>query len=321
MENSQTNFVKMIYEICREDDIRLQSYSQDWAFRLEKNGVFQFIQGYQFGLNSAVSAAICTDKSVASEVLTEAGVPNVSHTCFMAPQMFPYIGGNGCWNQMQQELARYGEIVCKDNAGTGGKMVFHVKNQRQLEEAAAKIFASCDAMAICPYKEIKKECRVVVLDGEVQVIFSKMRKHLVGDGSSTVRQLYAASLLQEAAPEQAIISKADLEKVPKKGEQYLLQWKHNLGQGAEAKILTKDETDEKILQLAIAAARAVGVRFASVDIVECEDGYQVLEVNSGVMMEYLSGMKEEYYQIAKNIYRKAIQMMLVEAENRQEKME
>ncbi|MGN0298422.1 MAG: RimK family alpha-L-glutamate ligase [Lachnospiraceae bacterium] len=310
MENSQTNFVKMIYEICKEDNIAVQSYSSDWAFRLEKNGVFHFIQGYQFGLNSAVSAAICTDKSVASEVLAAAKIPTIPHHCFMAPSMFQYIGGNGYWSQMQQILERYGEIVCKDNGGTGGKMVFRVKNQRQLEEAASTIFQTCSAMAISPYRQIEKEYRIVILDGEIQVVFSKLRKHLTGDGVSTVRELYGRYILEETCPEQAVISKKDLNKIPQKGEQYLLQWKHNLGQGADAEILTKEKIDASLGTLAKNAAFALGVRFASVDVVQCEGAYQVLEVNSGVMMEYLSGINRDYYEIAKEIYRKAIHKML-----------
>ena len=39
--------------------------------------------------------------------------------------------------------------------------------------------------------------------------------------------------------------------------------------------------------LAVRAARAIGIRFASVDIVHVADAWKVLEINSGVMMETL----------------------------------
>ena len=39
--------------------------------------------------------------------------------------------------------------------------------------------------------------------------------------------------------------------------------------------------------LAIRAAQAIGIRFASVDIVRVADEWKVLEINSGVMMETL----------------------------------
>ena len=38
LENSQSNFVRMIKEICEEEGISCVSYSSDWAFQLEKNG-------------------------------------------------------------------------------------------------------------------------------------------------------------------------------------------------------------------------------------------------------------------------------------------
>ena len=42
--------------------------------------------------------------------------------------------------------------------------------------------------------------------------------------------------------------------------------------------------------LAACAADAIGIRFASVDVVRVGGSWHVLEVNSGVMMEALSSM-------------------------------
>ena len=42
------------------------------------------------------------------------------------------------------------------------------------------------------------------------------------------------------------------------------------------------------MSLAIRAARAIGIRFASVDVVSVDGRWQILEINSGVMMESLS---------------------------------
>lgn len=307
LENSQSNFVRMIKEICEEEGISCISYSSDWAFQLEKNGKKNFILGYQFGLNQAVSQQISADKAVASEVMTQNGVANVEHSCFMAPHMFRFTGENGNWKQMVAILEKYGDIVCKDNEGTGGYFVFHVKTQRQLEEAAQQIFAQADSMAIAPYYEIKKEYRVILLDGEVQVAFEKQRKQLIGDGISTIRQLYADYLLNPGNSFEILPSSTDLDRVLEKGESYFFNWKHNLGQGATPNLLT--ELPDRLKELARQAVHALNLRFASVDLVECRDGWKVLEVNSGVMMENLASNGMEYYLLAKQIYRKAIQKM------------
>lgn len=308
LENSQSNFVKIIKEICKEEGISCTSYSSDWAFQLDKNGRKNFILGYQFGLNRAVSQQISADKAVASEIMTQNQVPNVEHRCFMAPHMFRFTGENGNWKQMVQMLEQYGDVVCKDNEGTGGYLVFHVKTQRQLEEAAQQIFANADAMAISPYYELEKEYRIILLDGEVQVAFEKKRKKLVGDGKSTLRQLYARYLLDLEHSMELPPSISGFDRVLEQGEAYFFNWKHNLGQGAEPEIL--DQIPTEIKQLAKRAADVLNLRFASIDVVKSVDGWNVLEVNSGVMMENLASNGRECYELAKSIYRKAIQKML-----------
>jgi glutathione synthase/RimK-type ligase-like ATP-grasp enzyme len=64
-------------------------------------------------------------------------------------------------------------------------------------------------------------------------------------------------------------------------------WRHNLDLGARPVLLSPGETHDACVALAIRAARAIGIRFASVDIVRTADPWKVLEINSGVMMETL----------------------------------
>lgn len=307
MENSQTNFVRMIQEICRENGISLWSFGGDWGFLLEKNGRRGRILGYQFGLNAAVSKDICTDKSIASEMMAQDGIPCVEHICFMAPHMFGYVGGSGNWRGLMQLLERYQVIVCKDNTGTGGNQVYLVRDQKELELAADAVFQRADAMAVSPYYRIQEEYRVVLLDQEVQIVFRKIRRHLTGDGTSTVRCLYAQNLLDGGSS--ARIPEEDLDRVLKEGENYVLNWKHNLGQGADADVIEERDAEE-ICALAKRAAACLDIRFASVDVVMTEEGLKVMEVNAGVMMENLAGINGEYYKKAKSIYERAIFKML-----------
>lgn len=308
MENSQTNFVRMVKEICLENQISLQSFGGDWGFLMEKNGHRGYILGYQFGLNAAVSKDICTDKSIASEIMEQDGIPCVKHSCFMAPHMFSYIGGNGNWKNLVELLEKYGTIVCKDNGGTGGNQVYLVRNQKELEQATDQIFQKADAMAVSPYYSIHDEYRVILLDQEVQLVFQKIRKHLTGDGIHTIRSLYA-NYIMEGKESQVSIPGKDMERVLSAGEEYVLNWKHNLGQGADAKMLEESEARE-ICLLAKKAAECLKIRFASVDVIMTKEGLKVMEVNAGVMMENLAGMNQEYYERAKSIYGRAIFKML-----------
>lgn len=310
MENSQSNFVRIIHEICQEGGIKCLSYSSDWAFCLKKNEKTSFILGYQFGLNAAVSQQIAADKSVASEILDQCGIPNVEHRCFMAPHMFRFTGGNGNWKEVMELLEKYKDLVCKDNQGTGGHLVYRVKSQRRLEEAAAEIFSKSDAMAVSPYYEIQQEYRVILLDGEVMIVFTKERMFLEGNGRDSLRILYGKYLLEHPECSEIMPSAKNFDRVLKAGERYYFQWKHNLGQGALAYVVEDTRLKEKLGELAAKTLQALGLRFASVDIICCPEGWKVLEVNSGVMMENLAGVDEGCYKMAKEIYCRAIKKML-----------
>ena len=64
-------------------------------------------------------------------------------------------------------------------------------------------------------------------------------------------------------------------------------WRHNLDLGARPVLLPPGAARDACVALAIEAARAIGIRLASVDIVRVADEWNVLEINSGVMMETL----------------------------------
>jgi glutathione synthase/RimK-type ligase-like ATP-grasp enzyme len=64
-------------------------------------------------------------------------------------------------------------------------------------------------------------------------------------------------------------------------------WRHNLDLGARPVLLQPGETRDACVALAVRAAQAIGIRFASIDIVRVSGDWKVLEINSGVMMEAL----------------------------------
>jgi glutathione synthase/RimK-type ligase-like ATP-grasp enzyme len=67
----------------------------------------------------------------------------------------------------------------------------------------------------------------------------------------------------------------------------IADWRHNLDFGARPILLAPGETRETCIAMATEAARAIGIRFASIDIVRAAGRSMVLEINSGVMMEVL----------------------------------
>jgi glutathione synthase/RimK-type ligase-like ATP-grasp enzyme len=70
-------------------------------------------------------------------------------------------------------------------------------------------------------------------------------------------------------------------------------WRHNLEFDARPILLEQGEARDASIALAVKAARAVGIRFASVDVVRVGAEWKVLEINSGVMMETLGKLHPE----------------------------
>jgi glutathione synthase/RimK-type ligase-like ATP-grasp enzyme len=64
-------------------------------------------------------------------------------------------------------------------------------------------------------------------------------------------------------------------------------WRHNLDFGAWPILLEQGEAREAAVAIATRATKAIGIRFASIDVVRVGGSWHVLEINSGVMMEVL----------------------------------
>ncbi|MCG2638830.1 RimK family alpha-L-glutamate ligase [Bradyrhizobium sp. GCM10023182] len=73
-------------------------------------------------------------------------------------------------------------------------------------------------------------------------------------------------------------------------------WRHNLDAGAKPVLLEDGEARTACVKLAIDAARAIGITFASIDVVRVDGDWRVLEINSGVMMEALAKLHPELVQ-------------------------
>ncbi|MGY4628039.1 ATP-grasp domain-containing protein [Bradyrhizobium sp. USDA 4486] len=73
-------------------------------------------------------------------------------------------------------------------------------------------------------------------------------------------------------------------------------WRHNLDAGAKPVLLEDGEIRTACAKLAIDAASAIGITFASIDVVRVDGAWRVLEINSGVMMEALGKLHPELVQ-------------------------
>ena len=316
--NSQRVLSRIIRRLCEPRGIAVTELGEGWILRLTRAEVVRHIHGYSFDINPAATHAIACDKAATSDVLAAAGVARVAHRLYLHPEMARYVRHPGNWAGMLgyfDECER--DVVVKDNEGTGGRDVFRARSRVALEEAVLGLFSRGRGVALCPFVDVQQETRLVLLDGVAQVAYAKDRLAVSGDGRRTVLELVAARVASEGLTAQLgrYLASLDAEaaallcEVPAPGDRRLLNWRHNLGQGASVRLL--DHASRELaahVTLAARAAAALNLRFGSVDVIAVAGELLVLEVNSGVMMEALAGVPEGA-EIVDRVYSRALDAM------------
>lgn len=290
MDNARKLYLQMLFEICAEEQIKIQSFSDDWFFYLTRNNRRQVIYDHQFALNNAPARDLCNDKCALSEFLAYGGVSQAEHFLFSEENR----------DAVGPLLTQYQKLVIKKNNGSGGRDVFRVSTPDELEPVLTHLLASCRYIAVSPYYSIDAEYRAVILQGRVELVYEKLRPYVTGDGVTDVN-----TLIQEKY--QGTINPLPCNFIPAAGEAVCVEWRHNLQRGAVPKLLNGDEAVyPAIIEIARQAADLTGLGFASVDIITSGERMMVLEINPGIMMENFAGQNAACYETAKSIYKKAI---------------
>jgi hypothetical protein len=294
MQSSQRAFVSAVRKYGAEHGVAVETRSQDWLMVMQKGPRRRLAYGYDLGLNSAVTHRIANDKAATAELLEMDGIACVPHAFFPSPALGDYVPPLGTWQAMLGLLGQHPDgIVVKPNEGTSGRLVFKVVDRPALERAVSGIFSLNLNLAISPYLEINNEVRVILVDDLPVIVYGKSRPSITGDGVHSILELALAAMPAERLS--AILPRmagdpdsVGLDTVLPPGRHHALSWRHNLDAGAEPVLLQHGEVRERCVALAIAAARSIDLRFGSVDVVQVDDGWRVLEINSGVVMEALS---------------------------------
>ncbi|MBM7771991.1 ribosomal protein S6--L-glutamate ligase [Actinokineospora baliensis] len=84
------------------------------------------------------------------------------------------------------------------------------------------------------------------------------------------------------------------------------EWRHNLHLGATPEVCVDPAVLDRLTQVGGDAMTALGLRFATVDVVVVDGEHLVMEVNSGVSLERFSRHSREYAALAGDVYAKAV---------------
>ncbi len=315
MKNAARQFVRIVKDYCVKNAIEVVSLSHDWIFVLRAKTGNKIIFGYDLGLNPSTVQATAKDKAATFEVLQSLGIRAVPHMMFLAPRFLSHIELEGNWQRILAcHEANNRQSVVKPNEGTGGLDIFLVRGPDELERAVHEILARERSIAISPYQNISREVRAYVAFDKVPLLYEKRPPFVVGDGTSRVAELvwqeFGADALTGLVqfPHAAARSEM-LDQIPETDAQVSLNWKHNLGQGSSMhRLQPSSHTD--VADLARDAARAMGLNFGAVDVVEVNGELKVLEVNSGVMFENAIRSGDIAYDDAYKIYALALDALL-----------
>lgn len=317
MQNTDRALARIIGILAAERGIATVSIGEGWILQLTRGGVVRHVYGYAFDLNTAATHQIACDKSATAEVLASHGLPHIPHRLFLHPSMARFVSHRGNWAEMLAFCEGAGwDVVVKENTGTGGRGVLRIKSPVEMEHAVYNLFMRTNSLAFSAYCEARTECRFIILDGRCELAFSKVRPSVVGDGRSTALELLARQIGREGLTGDIRRLVENLEEdaahalatVPPKESEFLLNWRHNLGQGAVARSIEPGSVAEA-RDLALAAAATLNLRFGSVDVLLTAEGPKVLEINAGVMMEFVVRGVPDGEGIARRIYASALDLM------------
>lgn len=281
-------FVTAIRHYCARHGIDIDVRADGWLLAMARGDRRHFAFGYDIGLNSSIAHRLANDKSATAEVLALSRVTCIPHRLFIDPKLVPAPGAEHAMRAMLAENPQ--GLVLKPNEGTAGRLVIKVTTESELKQAIAKIFTASQALVISPFVDIEEEVRVILLDAAPMVVYRKDRPSVTGDGTRSLRELARAAGLEGRLCE---VDSDQRDAVVPDGERRILNWRHNLDAGAKPVLIEHGDVHTACTAIAVDAARAIGITFASIDIVRVGGAWKVLEINSGVMMEALGKLYPE----------------------------
>lgn len=172
-----SSYCIILNDICQEENINLTWLSNNWLALLERNGQQRFIMGYKFDLNSAIAAGIADDKFATFDVLSNAKIPVVRHALLYEPGNNDVCArGKNSLGYVQDFFIKHHEhIVIKPNNGTRGMNVHEISQTADIEPALREVFHQSYSASMCPFYQIKREYRLIMLDGEEKISYYKER--------------------------------------------------------------------------------------------------------------------------------------------------
>ena len=290
---------EIIKEICEEENINLITYQGGWLKELRKGNVTNYIVGYKFSLNNQGISLVVDDKGLFYDSIKDKLPIIIHHVLF----------NNYDSDEVLNIFHKYNDkLIIKGNIGTCGREVFKITNEKRLFNIIDRLFENQYSISLCPYYDIDKEYRLIVLNNDIKLIYSKENPTIIGDGVKTIKEL-----LLDFNPSYYKNNQVENENyIPKQGEKVIVEYRFNLSNGARVNTNIDNELKDRLIDLAKKVVKETNLSFGSIDIIRTVNNeLYIMEANSGVMMNnYLKQTGD--FETVKNIYRDAILEMMKE---------
>lgn len=289
------NFSKLIEMLCKEKNIKITTVSNNWVRILEKDDKIRYIFGFSFDLNSTAITKILADKFALYDTLSHFNIGIIKHHL-----LYPDYD-----KKMVLDLFdKYNKnVVVKANLGSCGKEVFHVTNRDDLFNKMDELLENNYSISLCPYYDIKNEYRVIIVGDSIELMYYKIKPEVKGDGRKTINEL-----LREFNP--SYFNDKDVSnEVLAKDEVYSYNWKFNLSQGASSNLNVDPKKRAILEKITHEILQKIPVKFCSIDIIETNGEFLVLEINSIVTTKRFVLQHDECHANIERIYSKVLDLL------------
>lgn len=303
------NLQRIIKQIALENNLSYEVLSCDLIIKLTKDNKIRYINGYKFGLNSHSLGLILDDKYATYELLNSLGISVCKHHILFRPNNHnSYAKNYNSFDYCYDLFLKYNKnVILKVNNGTCGDGVYHITTKKELKKVYNHLLKYNFSISLCPYYDIKNEYRVILLNNEIKIMYGKINPVVIGNGKDKLIDLLKDFNINYFGYKANLKKNINYNKVLKKDEKFIYDFKYNLSKGS---IITEDidkETKSIISKMAKDVSKKINLGFGSIDIIKTIDNkYYVLEINSGVMIENYIKLTSDGFKKAKKVYEEAV---------------
>lgn len=269
-------------------------------------GIVRFANGRQscfwenrLDLNPVAAARIAQDKGYTSHFLRARGFSVPVERAIFGPALRRHVDASrGAEAALAFARERGYPLIVKPNRFSQGRLVERVDRDDELVAALGRVLAH-DRIALVQQLARGRDLRIVVVDRTIIDAYERVPLTVIGDGAATIgalierrqREFVEAgrdTVIPAADPRLAAVlarQRLGLDAVLPAGTAARLFDIANLSVGGESLAIAPADLPPELGALAIAAAAALNLRFAGVDVM-VEDlaaplgGYTILELNA-----------------------------------------